>query len=153
MTQQESIGYGPARNWLQFDGDESRYELWEAKLLAHLRLRKLKRQVLGEERNDPVKNEEAYAVIAQLLDDRSLYLVMRDAKDNGKKALAILREHYAGSGKPRMISMYTMLMSLQKSSDETVTDYIIRTESAVNALKNAGQVLEDSMIVALVMIG
>ena len=156
---QESKGYGhtaPGKSWhsaLVFDGDETRYELWETKLLAHLSLLKLKKQVLGDEKAEAHKNEEAYAVIAQLLDDRSLSLVMRDGKDNGRKALAILREHYAGRGKPRMISQYTMLMSLQKSNEESVTDYIIRTESAVNALKNAGQTLEDSMIVALVMKG
>ena len=35
-------------------------------------------------------NEEAYAELVQLLDDRSLSLVIREAKDSGRKALRIL---------------------------------------------------------------
>ena len=62
---------------------------------------------------------------------------MRDAVDDGKKALKILREHYAGTGKPRIISLYTELTSLVKQTNESVTDYIIRAETAAAALKNA----------------
>ena len=99
-------GYGPKRSeYLVFDGDESNYEKWEVKLLAYLSLRKLKKTVLCEGANDAAKNEEAYSEIVQLLDDRSLALVMNDAKDDGRKALKILREHYAGKGKPRVLSM------------------------------------------------
>ena len=61
---------------------------------------------------DASKNEEAFAELIQFLDDKSLSLVMRDAVDDGRKALEILREHYAGTGKPRVISLYTELTSL-----------------------------------------
>ena len=157
MSQGESRGYGlggatHSKHHLMFDGDERRYEQWEVKLLAYLRLKKLKKQVLGLERNDPAKNEEAFAEIVQFLDDHSLSLVMRDASDNGRKAISILREHYQSTGKPRVISLYTTLTSLQKGRD-SVTDYVIRAESVVNALRNAGQVIEESLIIALVMNG
>ena len=154
----ESKGYGPSHsqgrwNGLCFDGDDSRYEQWEVKMLAYLRLRKLKRIVLGECSYDAAKNEEAFAEIVQFLDDRSLSLIMRDAKDDGRKALQILREHFAGSGKPRIISLYTVLTSLQKSPEETVTDYVIKAENAANALKNAGELVSDGLLVAMVMKG
>ncbi len=42
------------------------------------------------------RNEEAYAELIQYLDDKSLSLVMRDAADDGRKALRILRAYYAG---------------------------------------------------------
>ena len=61
---------------------------------------------------------------------------MRDAIDYGRKALKILREHHAGTGKPRIISLYTELTSLVKSPHETVTDYVIRAETAAAAIKN-----------------
>ena len=48
----------------------------------------------------------------ECLDDRSLSPVIRDAKDNGKKALEILREHYFGKSKPKIISLYTELTIL-----------------------------------------
>lgn len=66
----------------------------------------------------------------QFLDDRSFSLVMRDATDNGRKALQILRDYYARKGKPRVINLYTELTSLQKSADE-------RAETAITALRKA----------------
>ena len=51
------------------------------------------------------KNENAYAELIQFLDDRSLGLVMSEARDNGYEALKILREHYAGRSKPRIITL------------------------------------------------
>ena len=109
-----STGYGPRKelgsrwNRLCFDGDEKNYELWETKFLAHLRLLNLKCTILSDPpdeasegaADDAAKNEDAYAELIQLLDDKSLSLVMRDAADDGRKALKILREHYAGKGKP-----------------------------------------------------
>jgi len=68
-----------------FDGDETKYELWETKVLGHLHLIGLKTTVLGEPNSqeqraaDVKKNADAYAEMIQLLDDKSLSLIMRDA--------------------------------------------------------------------------
>jgi hypothetical protein len=69
-----STGYGPSRKsrWsrLIFDGNESNYELWEEKLLAHIKLLKLKDTILpSEEEANATKNEECYAELIQCLDD------------------------------------------------------------------------------------
>ena len=41
---------------------------------------------------DAARNEEAFAELIYLLDDKSLTLVMKDVQDDGRKALKIL-EH------------------------------------------------------------
>ena len=103
------------------------------KFLGYLNVRKLKATILAPENEeiDEDKNEEAYAELIQCMDEKSLSLIMRD---DGWKALTILQDHYAGV-KPRVISLYMELTSMAKSSSETVTDYVIRAETAAAALK------------------
>ena len=148
-------GYGMPRSNLIFDGKEENYEIWEVKLLAYLSTKKLKKTVTTESYGtaDAAKNEEAYSEIVQLLDNRSLSLIMRDAKDNGREALRILREHYASKSKPRIISLYSRLWSLDKQQGESLTDYVIRSEAAANALKDAGEDFKDLMLISVVMKG
>ena len=148
MSALSSTGYGP-RSRLIFDGDEEKFALWEVKFLGHLRLQNL-HDVLTATSPDTDENASVYAELVQLLDDTSLSLVMREAKDDGKKALAILREHYLGTSKPRIISLYTELTTLRMQEDESVTDYLIRAEKAATSLKNAKEVISDSLLVAMV---
>ena len=62
------------------------------------------------------------AELVNLIDDKSLALIMRDAPDEGRKALEILRAHYAGCSKPRVITLYTELTRLSKDDGETRKD-------------------------------
>jgi len=108
MTEEvNSTGYGARRDVpgrfgrLIFDGDEQKYGQWEVKFLGYMRLQKL-RDILvyksWDEEANASENEEAFAELIQFLDDKSLALVVRDATDDGRKALQILGAHYAGTG-------------------------------------------------------
>lgn len=48
---------------------------------------------------DQTKNEEVFAELVQVLDDRSLSLIIRDAKNDGRAAIKILRQHYLPKGR------------------------------------------------------
>ena len=146
-------GYGySTRNRLCFDGDEAKYELFEVKFLGHLRLQKLLDE-LNKETPDVERNACIFAELVQVLDDKSLSLIIRDAKDDGKKSINILREHYLGRSKPRIISLYGELASLKMCPTETTTDYVIRAETAATSLKTAGEVISDSLLMAMCLKG
>ena len=116
-----------------------------------MRLHKLHDVILAEnepEGDDVTKNIDASAQLIQYLDDRSLSLVMRDAKDDGRKALEILRNRYMGKSKPCVLALYTELTSLQKGHDKCITDYVLRAETTAALLKSANETVSDSLLIA-----
>ena len=150
-----STGYGThATHNLHFDGNEEKYEMWECKFLSYMRLKKLKKVIVPDgPAATAEQREDAFAELVQFLDERSLGLVMRDAADDGRKALKILRNHYAGYGKPRVLSMFRKLTSLKKEEDEDLTGYLLRAENMVNALKQAGEKFSDNLLIAAILKG
>ena len=77
-----TTGYGP-RHSLLFDGDESKYELWELKFLGYLKLQKLLNIAIVNNDPDADKNADVFSGLIQCLHDKSLTLIIRDAKDDG----------------------------------------------------------------------
>ena len=138
---------------IYFNGDGDKYELWEVKFLGQLRLQNLLKIVTCTDDVDTEENAKVFSQLAIVLDDRSLSLIINDAKDDGRKAIGILRDYYLGKSKPRLISLYTELTTLRLNSEEDITNYIIRAERASNALKNAGENFSDSLLVAIVLKG
>lgn len=118
-----------------FDGTEDKYDLWETRFLSRLHILKLKDTILRVPTDDaalvadPGKNADCYAQLVNALDDKSLSLIRHEAAEDGRKALKILREHYSGKSKPRILNLYTSLTTIQMAEGETVTDYMIRAEN------------------------
>ncbi|KAF2349910.1 GAG-pre-integrase domain [Trinorchestia longiramus] len=147
-----SDGYGPSN--LTLDGNDERYELWEVKFRAYLDLKSFNSVLEGEESSlDVVKNKQVFSELVQRLDDKSLSLIIQDAYADGRKSMKILRDHYLGSSKPRIISLYCELAALKMQNGETVTDYLLRAETTASYLKRAGKMISDELIIAMIIRG
>ena len=148
-------GYGPSSQWqnLAFDGDERKFEIWEVKISGDMKLRKLKETLVGTDEVDQNKNETAFAELIQFLDELSLSLVIREAKDDRRKAFKILRDFYVGSSKPRVITLYNQLTTLVKRESESVTDYMIHAEKAASTLRAVDEQVSDALLIATTLKG
>ena len=149
-------GYGQSRA-LMFSGEAEDFELWAVKFKGFLRINKLLK-VLEPPATDTTtvdeeKNAEVFALMIQFLDDKSLNLIIRDAEDKGREAFKILKDHYLGASKPRIISLYTELTSLKIGKDEGVTEYMLRAEKAASRLKQAEETISDQLLIAMVLKG
>lgn len=67
--------------------------------------------------------------------------------------MKILKEHYSGKSKPRIINLYTSLTKLGMENNESVTDYLIRAENIITALRDAGETMSDGLIIAMILGG
>ena len=154
-----STGYGPSYGRRpEFDGDGEKYELFESKLLGYMRRLKMHKVILpategGDTDVDDEDNADVYAELIQCLDDTSINLIFRDARDKGREALAILRSHYMSAEKPRVIALYTELISLVKGCDEDLTQFMLRAETVKAQLVKAGETISDSLLMAMVLKG
>ena len=158
-------GYGPSNASMKnrvhrsrpiFNGDESNFEIFEVKFLSYLRLCGLynvTQDTNSENENDDELNAEVFAELIQCLDDRSINLIIRDARDNGRKAIEILSLHYRPKGKARVITLYTELTSLQMNGIESVTDYVVRAEIITAALREADETISDGLLIAMILKG
>lgn len=148
--------------WPTFDGRAEEYELWEERMLCCMHAAGLKQTILHEptgplsaeqQAQDDKLNADAYCVLAPLLDNTSLGMIFRDTKDKGRESLRVLRKHYLGKGRPRIVSLYITLTTLKKADTETVTEYIIRAEQIMTALWSAGEAPSEGLMMAMVMRG
>ncbi len=147
------IGYGP-RSRLMFTGEETEYDLWEVRFLGYMQIQNLKATILSvSETVDADKNERAYSELVQLLDEKSLSMIMTDASDDGRKALKLLRSHYKGTSKPRILTIYTNLCNLHMADGEDLTAYVSRAERLGTSLKSAGETVSDTLLTAMLMKG
>ena len=126
--------------------------------MRYLRIQHLHQIILSPtDQSDDIdfveKNATVFAELIQYLDDKSLSLVIRNTRDNGRKALTILRDHYLSKGKPKVISLYTELTSLRRLESKSITDYIRRTQYISNALKEVGEVISDGLLIVMVLKG
>ena len=74
---------------------------------------------------------------------------MNDDKNDGRAALATLRQHYVSTETPRVLTLYEELTTLRMTDTEHITDYIIRAERASTGLKAAGETIFDNLLITI----
>ena len=141
---QTLTGYGPSRSRLYFNGDGDTFPLWETRFSNYLyTLNKeihnaiLPRTAGTQESTEAgEKNRRAYAELVQVLDERSLQLIMTDCRSDGQAAFKVLREHYQSIEKPRVPTLYEELITLRMTEEEDIADFDIRAERAATGLRS-----------------
>ena len=99
------------------------------------------------------KNRRAYAELVQVLDEKSLQLIMTDCRNDGRAVFKVLREHYQSTEKPLVITLYEELTTLRMTEEEDITDFVIRNEWAATALHSAGETISDNLVTAVLLKG
>ena len=156
-----STGYGPSRSRLYFDGDSDTFPMWETRFINYLYMldkeihdailpRTAATQEIDEVRE---KNRRVYAELVQVLDERSLQLIMTDCKNNGRAAFKVLCKHYQSTEKPRVLTLYEDLTTLRMTEDEDITDFFIRAERATTGLRSASETISDNLVIAMLLRG
>ena len=155
-AQQQRVGSTVNISHLCFTGKPEDYETWEEKVHAFLSEQGYD-AVLGVEDLTSAEavqmNKRVYNIVIQILDRESIRLVRNDGKHNGRKVFDILRNYYCGTGRSKILSLFTEVGSLKKEQSESVTNYILRAEEMILSLKQCKHPIEDMMAIALVVKG
>ena len=91
--------------------------------------------------------------VCMLLDEKALSMIMTDAIDDGRKALEILRDHYKGTGKYMILTLYNNLCNMEYTHEQGLTKYISRAERLASSLKNDNETVSGSLLISMVLKG
>ena len=155
---------GDRLKYLQFSGREEDYPFWSEKFEAAMAARGSEYEAVLLGTNDPPSEERHRVLLAavkktiwvdlvQVLDRKTLMLVRRDCKGDGRAAWLMIAEHFKSTERPRVLTLMSRLTNLKLEETEDVGDYLIRAEEIEADLHDAGEEITKSMMFSLVLKG
>ena len=151
---------------LLFSGKDEDFEYFAERFEARLHLLKL-RTVLLDQENLPEETDanfaseqnklkekqfEVWCELVQCLDRKSLSLV-KTAKPNGTQAWKLLQDCFKSRERPRIHQLLNKLTNLKMYSQESMRDYLMRTEELQLNLTDVGENVSDQMLCSVVLKG
>ena len=95
---------------------EARIQIWETRFINHLYTmdKQVHDTIAGENEVDDfdVHNRRAYAELVQVLDERSLQLIMHDTRNDGKAGFKFLKDLYVSTENPWILTLYKTLTTI-----------------------------------------
>ena len=132
-------GYGPSR-FRKFSGKSEDFENFEHTFRSAVRLHKLHfafdEYALSRPKGFDLKaaKQDLYDHLSSCLDDASLEIVRRTAKDDGVAAIQNLRKHHLRETDMKIYSHIQRLFTIKMEDD--VSTYLCTIEKLVGILKN-----------------
>ena len=142
-------GYGPRTSKIFFTSNESKYELWEVKFQGYPRLQHLHQIILSTiDQNDGMdfveKNATVFEELIQYLDDKFVISNKR-CKRQWKKGLKNIK------GTLFIKRKAENYFHLWEDCNWSITDYIFKAENISNSLKEAGEIISNGLLIAIVL--
>ena len=153
-----STGYGPRILVKSFDGDANNYDIWEDSFMATLRILNLHLafEKYADERPDAFNltraKQTVYDYLTNCLDRVSHGLIKREAKDDGVKALKLLRRHYLRETQHRIYGLWRSFIN-SRMEERDAASYLASIDETVAALKEAGETISDGLMVVCTLDG
>ena len=97
-------------------------------------------------------NEGLYNFFIETLDKKTGKLIIREAKDDGYKALRVIKDHHVGCVKNNGMLALFELVTIAMKPDQTLTDYQIKLKE-LNAEVKESKFTMDEINVVCGMIG
>ena len=141
-----------------FSGEHEDYEDWEHVFLCGLRLQGL-HFALDEYKLKAPKDfdhsnakQNIYDLLSPCLDKVSLGMIRRESKDDGAKALKILRKYYLRTTDQQIFKYWKSLINV-RLEDKTISQYFFEIERILSFLNNSGETVSPKLIIVTVLNG
>ena len=146
MSTSKASGGGVTIQYPMLEGDN--YGVWAAKMKIFMRARGVWAAVEGDGVVEEIKDQEAFAAIAQAVPD-AVFMTISE-KETAKEAWEALKEMHAGDDRVKKARVQALRREFERMSmkeSEGVGEFALKLTSLVNEMRALGSKMEDITVV------